>query len=68
MYYCSNIIWYYIILKYLIWHVYNLTIKVSIENKLMPSNAEGASSIPGWGAKIPHALGPKNQNIKQAIL
>ena len=36
--------------------------------KTLPSNAEGASSIPGWGAKIPHALGPKNQNMKQAIL
>ena len=22
-------------------------------------------SDPGWGAKIPHALGPKNQTIKQ---
>ena len=32
------VIWYYIILKYLIWHVYNLTIKISIENKLMSSN------------------------------
>ena len=21
--------------------------------------------IPGWGAKIPHGSGPKNQNIKQ---
>ena len=30
-----------------------------------PPNAGGAGSIPGWGAKIPHALGPKNQNIKQ---
>ena len=30
-----------------------------------PSNAGGASSIPGWGAKIPHAWRPKNQNIKQ---
>ena len=25
----------------------------------------GAGSILGWGAKIPHASGPKNQNIKQ---
>ena len=25
----------------------------------------GAGSIPGWGAKIPQASGPKNQNIKQ---
>ena len=36
--------------------------------KTLPSNAGGASSIPGQGAKIPHASGPKNQNIKQAIL
>ena len=31
----------------------------------LPSNAGGAGSIPGWGAKIPHASGPKIQNIKQ---
>ena len=30
-----------------------------------PSNAEGAGLIPGWGAKIPHASRPKNQNIEQ---
>ena len=30
-----------------------------------PSNAGGAGLIPGQGAKIPHASGPKNQNIKQ---
>ena len=24
--------------------------------------------IPGWGATISHALGPKNQNIKQNIV
>ena len=29
------------------------------------SNAGGAGSIPGWGAKIPHALCSKHQNIKQ---
>ena len=33
--------------------------------KTSPSNAESAGSIPGWGAKIPHASRPKNQNIKQ---
>ena len=33
--------------------------------KTSPSNAGGDGSIPGWGAKIPHALRPKNQNIKQ---
>ena len=33
--------------------------------KTSPSNAGGVGSIPGQGAKIPHALWPKNQNIKQ---
>ena len=33
--------------------------------KTSPSNSGGAGSIPGRGAKIPHALWPKNQNIKQ---
>ena len=33
--------------------------------KTLPSNAGGAGSIPGWGAKISHASWPKNQNIKQ---
>ena len=33
--------------------------------KTSPSNAGGVGSIPGWGAKIPHASRPKNQNIKQ---
>ena len=33
--------------------------------KTSPSNAGGVGSISGWGAKVPHALGPKNQNIKQ---
>ena len=28
-------------------------------------NAGGVGSIPSWGAKIPHALQSKNQNIKQ---
>ena len=32
--------------------------------KTSPSNAGGTGLIPGWGAKIPHALQPKNQNIK----
>ena len=31
----------------------------------LPSHVGGVGSIPGWGAKIPHALWPKNQNIKQ---
>ena len=33
--------------------------------KTSPSNAGGASSIPGRGAKIPHATQPKHQNIKK---
>ena len=33
--------------------------------RTLPSNAGGAGSIPGQGAKIPHASWPKNQNIKQ---
>ena len=33
--------------------------------KTSPSNAGGAGSIPGQGAKIPHASWPKNQNRKQ---
>ena len=33
--------------------------------KTSPSNAGGVGSFPGQGAKIPHALWPKNQNIKQ---
>ena len=32
--------------------------------KTSPSNAGDAGSIPGQEAKIPHASGPKNQNIK----
>ena len=32
---------------------------------ISPSNAEAMGSIPEWGAKIPHASQPKNQNIKQ---
>ena len=33
--------------------------------KTSPSSAGGAGSLPGQGAKIPHASWPKNQNIKQ---
>ena len=33
--------------------------------KTLPSNAKGMGLIPGWGPKIPHALGPKHQNMKQ---
>ena len=30
-----------------------------------PSNAGSEGSTPGGGPKIPHASGPKNQNIKE---
>ena len=37
--------------------------------KTSSSNAGGVGLIPGQGAKIQHALGPKNHNIKtEAIL
>ena len=37
--------------------------------KTPPFNAAGVSSIPGWGAKIPHALWPKKPKHKtEAIL
>ena len=29
--------------------------------KILPSNAEGAGSIPGQGAKIPHDSQPKHK-------
>ena len=29
----------------------------------MPSNAGVVGSIPGWGARIPHACRPRNKNI-----
>ena len=32
--------------------------------KTLPSNAVGAGSIPGRGAKIPHASGPKKTKQK----
>ena len=31
----------------------------------LQSSGGGTGLIPGWGAKIPHALQLKNQNIKQ---
>ena len=31
----------------------------------LPSSAGHAGLIPGQGAKIPHASGPKSQNIRQ---
>ena len=33
--------------------------------RLCISNAGGTGLIPGLGAKIPHALWPEHQNIKQ---
>ena len=33
--------------------------------KTSPYNAGSEGSIPGPGAKIPHASWPKNQNVKQ---
>ena len=33
--------------------------------KTLPSNSWGVGLIPGQGTKIPHASGPKKQNIKQ---
>ena len=33
----------------------------------LPSSARGAGSIPGQGAKVPHASWPKNQNIRQKL-
>ena len=33
--------------------------------KTLPSSAGGVGLIPDWGTKIPHALRPRNQNIKQ---
>ena len=33
--------------------------------KTLTSSAGGVGSIPGWGAEIPHASQPKNQNMKQ---
>ena len=33
--------------------------------KTLPSNAGTVGSIPGQGAKISHALWPKNQSVEQ---
>ena len=33
--------------------------------KTLTSSEAGMGSIPGWGAKILHALWPKNQKLKQ---
>ena len=34
-------------------------------DRTSPSNAGGAGSLPGRGAKIPHASWPENQTIKK---
>ena len=48
---------------------YNLAklfqMKFSPVVKTSPSSEGRAGPIPDWGAKIPHALRAKNQNIKQ---
>lgn len=36
--------------------------------KTLSSKVGGAGSIPGWGAKIPHALRPKNQKCETEII
>ena len=33
--------------------------------RILPSNAGGAGSVPGWGSQMPHASQPKNQSGKQ---
>ena len=38
----------------------------SLVVKTLASNAEGAGSIPSWGAKILHASWPKSQNINRS--
>ena len=35
------------------------------EGKTLSSNAGGEGLIPGWRAKLSHALEPKNQDIRQ---
>ena len=37
----------------------------SLVVKTLPSKARSVDLISDWGVKIPHALGPKNQNTKQ---
>ena len=47
----------------------NISGGTSLVVKTSPSNAGCSGSLPGWGAKIPHVLGPKNQKYKtEAIL
>ena len=37
---------------------------MSPEVKTLPSNVGAVGLIPGWGTKIPHALGPKEKKNK----
>ena len=37
----------------------------SLVIKTLPSKARSIGSVPGWGAKIPHASWPKNQKKKK---
>ena len=44
---------------------------MSPEVKTLPSNVAAVGLIPGWGTKIPHALGPnktKQKNKTEVIL
>lgn len=34
-------------------------------SRLCDSNAEGSGLIAGWGAKLPHAMWPKNKVLKK---
>ena len=54
------------------WHNFNCTVlqpwqtpKYQSSGYTLPSNAGGAGSIPSQWPKIPHALWPRDQNIKQ---
>ena len=64
---CSSASWYWWLLKEhrrrnIKWH-WGGDFPVRPVVKTLPSNGGGEGLIPDWGAKIPHALWPKNQNI-----
>ena len=40
---------------------------LAVQVKTLPSNAGDRGSIPGWGAKIPHASWPKNQSRNNIV-
>ena len=46
-------------------YIYKITKSRIRLSMLAPSNVGGVGSFPGWGAKIPHAPRPKNQNTEQ---